>query len=726
MNQRSAWRTNAIGGIAAAALLGSGGCSLLYDFNTNQCNETQDCINQGPQFNYSICVNHVCVQTAGEITGGAPAATGGARAGGTRAIGGALSSGGVGGLGGSQNIGGTPSIGGTAAGGTPASTDTSLTGGSEPGGGVTGAGGIMANGGVPAAGGASSTGGATPAGGTQTGGTSNVTGCTSHAQCIKENVDQPFICKSGTCVKLTSKSCPVMIPAASALTLLKEQSPIIVGGFAKLTNPSEPHSSLSVVNWDLAFDEFNTRLNPGLPSYTPGGAFRPFVGVVCQGYVADGGTKDIPGAMSLLVDQIGVTSIISSMGASDLLTAWNYTAASQNVFFMNTGSADLKLVTTSNGGMLWHMLGDPHVMATSIVALFRQMAPYVYKQRLLNYQTNGTDNPDASPLKVAIVYTSTSSMVDMHDVLVSTGQDHPESRLSFNGKTWTENTVAGNTLEALIPVGAPNNDPAVVSAISRIQGFVPHIVFALGSDEIASVIGPVEGSWSTTTQEQIRPYYLFSQLLYNNTTTFPPMVPLYASKNPPLDMRMAGVNYAQAQDSRSQENYLAYLNRLRIANPGPGLQLEGSENYYDAAYYLLYSIAAAAARRNGTPSAADILAGLTTRVINTTAGVPVNVDPQQISTVVSKFFSSEPYYMALWGTMGYPTFDPLLGTRIVQTSAWCYPKSSSGSYSYAPDGLFYDATSHLFSPNSKGIPTCLQNYCPQDADAGVGTCPESY
>src|SRR5512147_838964 len=94
MNQRSAWRRTTIGGLGAVALLGSGGCSLLYDFNTSQCNETQDCLNQGPQFNYSICVNHVCVQTAGENTGGAPA-SGGGSFGGTVAVGGTVSIGGA-------------------------------------------------------------------------------------------------------------------------------------------------------------------------------------------------------------------------------------------------------------------------------------------------------------------------------------------------------------------------------------------------------------------------------------------------------------------------------------------------------------------------------------------------------------------------------------------------------------------------------------------------------
>jgi|GEM_PF-649077 len=727
MNQRRAWKRNVIGGVGAAALLSSWSCSLLYDFDTSQCNETPDCRSQGPQFEHSICVNHVCVQTTGEL-GGASGTGGGGVGGNGTAIGGAFTTGGASSAAGGQSIGGTTAIGGAPTGGSGSGAQTNPAGGGTSSGGVSsGVGGTSQAGGASATGG-TPTAGTPPTGGAGTGGASSAPGCTSNTECIAQHLDEPHICRSGTCVKLTNENCPVIIPAVSALRLLKEQSPIIVGGFANLTNATEPHSTQAVVNWDLAFDEFNTRTDPGLPSYPPGGRFRPFVGVICQGYDnAAGGTKNISATMSHLVDEIGVTSVIASMPAADLLSAWNLTAAAGNVLFMNTGSADLKLVNTNNGGMLWHMLGAPHMMAGALVSLFHQMEPYVYKQRLANFQATGVDDPDASPLKVAIVYSNHSSMLDVHDVLVSNTQDHAESRLSFNGKTWLENTTAGNTLEALVPAGAASSDSAVLSAVTQIQSLAPHMILVLGNDEMPAVIGPVEGNWGQANmQNRIRPYYVLSHRLYNNNVTFPAMVPIYQQKTPPLHLRMAGVNYASAQDKRSQDNYLAYLNRLTLANPGTDLTLAGTENHYDGAYFLLYSIAAAAARRGGTPAAEDVRSGLTTRVINTTSGASVDIGPSQIGSVVGKFFSTEPYYMALWGTMGYPNFDTLLGTRVSQTSVWCYQKAANGVWGYQPDGLFYDPLTQLFSPNENGVPACLQHYCPQDADAGVTTCPETY
>jgi len=701
MNHRWVWIRNATVWTGLIALLGSGGCSLLYDFNTSQCNETKDCLSQGPQFALAVCKDHVCVQTAGDGTGGVAAIGGNGNVGGTLAVGGAFASGGASSFGGaSSGIGGISPTGGTSTAGGTANS-----------------------------GGAQSTGGSQPVGGMSNGGDTSAI-CKTNLDCIAKHVDQPYICKSGNCVLLTNVNCPVVIPAGTVQQLLNDttKSPIIVGGFANLTDAINPHNTQAVVNWDLAFDEFNTRTAPGLPSYPAGGSYRPYVGVVCQGYDnAAGGTKNISATISHLVDEIGVTSILASMPAADLLTAWNLTAS--NVLFMNTGSADLKLVSTSNGGMLWHMLGDPHMMAAAIASQFHQMEPYIYKQRKANFLSTGADNPDSVPLRVIIVYSSYSSMLDVHDVLVSNASDYPESHLVFNGKTWLENSISGDARDVQVTSGASANDNTVMNAATLIEQNPPHVILGLGTDELPYVIWPVETSWGAgKMQNLIRPYYVLSHLLYNNMTTLPAVVSNCQHETPPLHMRMAGVNYAQAQDSRSYINYQNYLNRLVSANPNSGLTLKGTENHYDGAYYLLYSIAAAAAHRGGTPAAAEVLIGLESRVIDTIDGTSVDVDPGQIQDVIiKKFFGTDPFFMALWGTMGYPNFDKLLGTRVSQTSVWCYQMDPSGaSWSYQTDGLFYDPQTQQFSPNPNGVPACLQNYCPTNADAGVSTCPENY
>src|SRR5512147_3109713 len=106
MKYHRVWTRNATGLASALALLASWGCSLLYDFNTHQCDKTQDCRDQGPQFANAICdvPNHVCVQTSGNLTGGAPSFGGAASVGGSLSIGGASLAGG----GPNTSLGGAP------------------------------------------------------------------------------------------------------------------------------------------------------------------------------------------------------------------------------------------------------------------------------------------------------------------------------------------------------------------------------------------------------------------------------------------------------------------------------------------------------------------------------------------------------------------------------------------------------------------------------------------
>jgi hypothetical protein len=755
MNHRKVLSRNATWLAGTVTLLGSWSCSLLYDFNTSQCNETQDCINQGPQFEHAKCVNHVCVQTNSINTGGAvssggsgtsgnssdtggSSAAGGNTPGGTSSVGGSTANGGTMSSGGSTAVSTGTSVGGVSSGGT-SSTSTSV-GGSGPTGGQPGIGGVGGVGGVTQIGGTSAIGGTSSAGGTQaTGGsvgTGGTTGpeCTTNNDCISKHNDQPYICKSGSCVLLTSPNCPVLIPQQSSnpsynyLNLLKQASPIIVGGFANMGNQSDPHNTLALLNWDLAFDEFNTRTLGGLPQYTSGKLQRPFVGLVCQGQTnVSNIPKDIPESMRHLTQDIGVSSVLSTLAASDLLPAWNTTSANQNVFFMNTGSASLALVNTANGGMLWHMLGDPHVLAASIVALLHQMEPYIYQQRKANFTNNGGEDPDSVPLRATMVYSNHPTMLDMHDVLASTDNVHPEAQLTFNGKSLAAN--GANYREVEIQSANVVSPPDVAAGISDIETKPPHVILAIATSEFPkTVMQAIEAWWGTTSDSTglIRPYYIMSHLTYN-TPDLTDRTKAHLNKSPPLHLRVAGVNYAEAQDANSKALYNKYLAKLQQVNTGSTLSLTGAENYYDGAYYLLYSIAAAA-RNNEVPASGDIKSGFVQRVINTTNGVSVNVDPVVIADTVNKLFTTTPpFYMALWGTMGYPNFDLTLGTRISQTSAWCVQQSSGSTTGvYQPDGLIYDAPSQTYSPNSSGIPACLQNYCPPDADAGVNTCPESY
>ena len=157
----------------------------------------------------------------------------------------------------------------------------------------------------------------------------------------------------------------------------------------------------------------------------------------------------------------------------------------------------------------------------------------------------------------------------------------------------------------------------------------------------------------------MRPFYVLSHLLYNS----PDLVTTLKNQNPTtvpqIDARLLGVNFAQTLDPHSQALYNVYLGDLLASYPSTGAlysTLAGTENMYDGAYYLLYSVAAAAVNR--TPSnpltGVEILSGLEQKVIAPNA-TSVDIGPSNIPGVVQQMNTptgGTPFAMSLWATMG--------------------------------------------------------------------------
>ena len=612
MNTSKVWSRKTLWLTAAGTLLISSGCSLLYDFNTKQCDTTPDCRNKGPQFEYSVCQNHVCVQTIA--------------------------------------AGGSPSTGG----------QNSMTGG------VTSAGGISSQ-----ATGGSDTGGA------PTGGASAQGECLTNNDCVVKH-NAPYICKAGSCVALTDPvNCPVLIPQAKYNEILTDttKSPIIIGGFASMTNSSQPADTLAVVNWDLAFTEFYNHTAHGLPQ-TPasGGHVQPFLGLICNGYQTS--TAQVVANMHHLTEEVGVTAILSTLSSGFLLDAWNFTvpAAAPDagpaptrtpVFFMNTGSATLQVTEhTPTQKRMWHMLGDPHLLAGTVVSLLNQIIPRVNAQRQANYDANNSNENPSAPLRVTLVYSTHPTMIDAESVLTAYDPtNHPENMININGAWALDSSNSANWHVAQIDSLNVVATPDVSSAINSIRDNPPHIVIAMTTAEFPkSVIPTVEANWPTNAPGVIRPYYILSHLSYNNSNSnLLTVAAQYVSTTPPLNNRLVGVNYAEAQDTKSKGLYGTYLSQLQASygsTSGLYTQLPGTENYYDGAYYLLYSVAAAAAS-GIIPDGKDISDALLGRVINNSDTPPapsVDVQPSAIDGTVPLLFSQQTYDMSLWGTMG-PQFQ---------------------------------------------------------------------
>jgi hypothetical protein len=655
---------------AVLALSAFGGCSLFYDLNATQCQATSDCLALGPQFAGTTCVNRVCqlpISNAGSGGGGDAGESG------------------TGGSGESSTMGGKGS-GGKGSGG-------------KSGGGSGGSAG--------------------------TGGTGSTPECTTNADCITANVDQPYICKNSACIKLISTSCPVLLPTSNALTLLKTGDPIILGGYANMTNTANPHDSLAVINWDLAFDEFNSALqNNGIPNGS--NPSHPVLDLVCQGT-----DSDITPSLAHLTQDIGTPGILTTLSADKLFTAFNvtqsaaYTNAGGNpVFFMSTGSATLQLANLMDYGLMWHMLGDPRTLSATTVALLKRIEPYVNAQRkalCTSLGANCKDDPSKIPMRVTLVYNDQVTMSDMYTVLTTPDSNHPEVALSFNNASGSVTALGTTELAAVDQLASTGSGdfrtvmiqsaqtvpsgttPAVQKAIDDLQNNPPHVILAIATSEFPkSVMPQVEMHWGDTgtpSEGMQKPFYIASQLLYNTVE-----LQATAAANA-LNTRLVGVNYAEAQDTHSKTLYNTYENNLVNSYTGT-LTLAGTENYYDGAYSLLYGLAAATLKDPDGSAIANVIG---TRVLGT-SGTSTDIGKLAITNgSVSTLVSQATYKISLWGTMGPPNFDYASGTRVSTTSAWCIQPGTS-SWDYQADGLIYDPANQVFTDPTATKPACISMY----------------
>lgn len=663
MNSRNTWSRHATWFTAAWVLFASGSCSLLYDFNISQCNTDPDCTSKGPQFAWSVCQNHVCVQTV-------PGTGGGNSAGGQSSP-----STGGGGAQGGQDQGGSNSTGGTpGTGGTPACVN---------------------------------------------------------ADCMAAHTDTTYTCINGNCVPLVTSDCPVLIPTitqgSTALDLLQQPSPIILGGFASMTNAANQHDTYAIINWDLAFNEFNQQTSNGLPSYDGSGASRPLVGLICNGNNATPTT--VQSMMQHLAQDIRVPGILTTLNATNLLAAFNYTtstdytnAGGNPVFFMSTSSANVALTDLNDNGMVWQVLGNSRQLAATTAGLIARIEPVVNAARLAYFNANGgPDNPtQANSLRVTLVTSSDPTMIDISNVLLS-DSGHPETLLTFNGALATDPANNGYFRQDNIDSSTQTANPVVTNATSDLENNPPHIIIGMATAEFPKlVMTAVENLWASKAPNQMRPFYVLSHLLYNSPDLQTTLKNQNPNTVPQIDARLLGVNYAQTLDAHSQGLYNAYLNRLQASYPSTGAlysTLGGTENMYDGAYYLLYSAAAAAVnRRPSNPfSGTEIYSGLTSKVINPGA-TSQDIGPVNIAGIVSQMNqlgSGTPFAMSLWATMGPPNFDFSTGTRNSATSAWCIQYDTTvtpNAWTYEADGLLYNSSNSTFLAPSSGVPACLQNY----------------
>jgi hypothetical protein len=459
-------------------------------------------------------------------------------------------------------------------------------------------------------------------------------GCNDNAQCIDEQGagTDPYICRDRECIPLLTTECPTILPQIDEAWRenLRSPNPLILAGTGLIGGST--NYDLFVKNYDLALTEVNRKVG-GLQ-----GGTRPLVMIACQAtFTSD---EQLDRMMTHLADTVKVPGIVSAMSADNLQRAFNEKGKAANMFFMSPLESDPTLSSMMNNGLLWYIGPSPGAIA-------RAYAPLL--TRTLAHLTTAGALTGAA--RVATVVSSDERFASN---TIETIRSSPTAYgIAFNGgNSVFQNTETGNYLGLSIT----SSDTSNVAEVQSLLNFKPHVIISAATDAfLENVLPALESGWNAAAGGQARPFYILSPLNYNS-----PVLSDLLENNPTWASRMVGVNGAAAADRNNYESYTVSWDTEFPDDMG----LEGYENFYDAAYYLIY--AAAGAGQFLTNDGQDFRRGMT-RLLQ---GIPINVGAAGVPAGFQAL-ATPSATIQLNGTLGPPNFNPLDGTRQSDGSVWC-------------------------------------------------------
>jgi ABC-type branched-subunit amino acid transport system substrate-binding protein len=507
-------------------------------------------------------------------------------------------------------------------------------------------------------GGTTGSGGSTSSATAGSAGQDSAGGCVSTPQCVKDNLDEPYVCvKPGTpCVALKTAECPLVMGDY-------EKADAVYLGAILNVPAAAPLSQMSTLNVQLAVDEFNSA--GGLPG-GPLGKLRPLVTVVCRNESAL-----LEQAAEHLIDTLKVPGVVAHLPSADLKTFFVNHALPKGVFVINPGFADNSLTSLATQGLFWHMIGDVRDVAPAYTPLLSRIESFLGA---------------SEELRVAMVVSKRFAEQSIADTMVP--------KLRFNGKSVSENGSNFFTTTVTAMADDPKADYSAANA--DLLGFKPHVVIALTREEfVARILPTIEGGWATAAPGQARPFYIVPTALSGNLDLVNYIaVDSDGATSENKRQRIVGVAPASAEDMTLYDQFLVRFRSAfpRFQNPG------GFENFYDAVYLLANATYAAGAVPELTGG--DLARGMQ-RVV--TGNTLISVGPTHIGDVFTALSGGGK--IRLNGTMGPADFDPGVGARRGSGSVYCYPRKS-GMVSITYDVLRYDTENETLT----GTFSCFEGF----------------
>lgn len=484
------------------------------------------------------------------------------------------------------------------------------------------------------------------------GGDSNGGPCSTNAECVRADADEPARCRASdhTCVNLRSALCPVVLQAASAA----DPNAIVFGGFAPI-NPNTPDQDAIVSAHRLALQELSGDNVIGLPG-GKNGQRRPLVMLVCSNADAE-----VQAGLDHLIDDVEVPAVIATLKPSALLRGFEAHRA-QDVFFLSPTPVTQPVVIEPDDDLIWNMLGQPGNLAPTYTVLLPRYEAFLRGVR--NLQPSEHIHVD---------------LVTTDDAFNSELSDAVEQALTFNGQDSTANAKAGNYRPIQLNTAAPELDKIAISIVED----RPDIIVSTANELLTmpgGLLQQIEMEWGdnslkgTALQRKNRPFYMLSPY---NAGDLPATSKLIAdfieSSEPNANQRFIGISIAGPTDTTLQR---AYETRLRKLVKTPYVD---TANYYDAIYFLAYAM-------YGSGDQQLTGSGIARGMKRLLAGTSFNVGPSPIGDIFNTLAAPNAT-INLQSTLGPPSFDPKTGVRPVTGGVFCFDKTGTS----LTDVLRYDA-----------------------------------
>jgi hypothetical protein len=479
-----------------------------------------------------------------------------------------------------------------------------------------------------------------------------LTGCQTNAECMDTRGDglEPWACikeggaTRGNCVGLRTPECPLVLPEGSTGELWREnlrtEGAVILAGTGVLS----PNADNRIKNYELALTELTNKVG-GIAA----NGMRPLVMMGCKANVAS--PEELDTMMTHIVDEMKAPGILSTLLAPDLQRAWNDHGSAARTFFMSPLDADPTLVNILDQGLIFHVSPSADVIAWPYAPLLNRVIRHL--------QITG-------PVRVATVVATDERFLNTTKSLIE--GDPAKHGLKFNDLSVSENASADP--KNYITVTTSLNEAASTAAVQQLLDFKPHVIIsAAGKEFDTNIIPGVERGWDAVSGGQAKPFYILSAYNYNEAKLADTLL-----TNASARTRLVGVNGAGAANP---QNYTDYLRRWDATFPDD-TDVRGYENFYDAAYYLMYS--AAAASRNTSVSTGEDLGDGMRRLLRGPSSF--NVGDVDMPAAMAALQSTS---IELIGTLGPPDFDETTGVRQTPGSVWCV----NGTRAFVADALRY-------------------------------------